>query len=452
MLRSLGFMEEFSTEELGHFVRTLSASFDEIEVLSLFEERLHVSSSSEDRGPLREVRTHSLMFTGIRKQRLHRFSICADDRDKLKGRIIAPSIDESEISSFSLNSPERDLMQIGANFDGGEYRSSSELLRRSEEYQRKLGQKWPNLDVILHFEQDHSKTALVNSHGVKGRYEKTFMRTIVLFKDRTLNTHSNIWNYVPVDFEDLADSIENRLVRMGKPASFLQNLQGSLPVLLSPRVVETICCIIAGAARLGLKWDTSMFSVLPDAFQLIDEPYLNGGYRSAPFDDEGTPTSRKTICYGPDRVTPFSDLATAHEHLTKSTGNGFRRGPFFEPSSDRPPSCHPSNLMLRPGEARSSDILTDHDQVLLLTQIPIPFSQLSGAGNMPSTVSLIGEIYQHGKHAAYWSGKRRVSSQSTTSRPGSFLGLIDRSAIVLKDGNLMAAGWFPHIFVPEMRW
>lgn len=112
---------------------------------------------------------------------------------------------------------------------------------------------------------------------------------------------------------------------------------------------------------------------------LLDNPHLENGLASVPFDDEGVATKKKDIIHEGKLITLLHNLKTAHKGNTKSTGNGFKN------SYASPVGVSPTNLYLEKGEKSFDDLLKEIGEGLLITE----FAGLhSGANSITGDFSL----------------------------------------------------------------
>jgi len=108
--------------------------------------------------------------------------------------------------------------------------------------------------------------------------------------------------------------------------------------------------------------------VLDERFTLVDDGRLDFASRSAPYDDEGVPTTRKSLIEGGVVRQFLYDLKTAGLAGAQPTGNGFKsglRGGGFQ----RPPDVAPSTWLVPPGERSLEEILSGLDEALLVEQV-----------------------------------------------------------------------------------
>jgi PmbA protein len=101
---------------------------------------------------------------------------------------------------------------------------------------------------------------------------------------------------------------------------------------------------------------------------LVDDGRLNHAPRSAPFDDEGVPTTQKHLIEGGVVRHFLYDLKTAGLAGAQPTGNGFKSG-LFGGGFQRPPDVAPSTWLVTPGSQTLNEILVGLDEALLVEQV-----------------------------------------------------------------------------------
>lgn len=112
---------------------------------------------------------------------------------------------------------------------------------------------------------------------------------------------------------------------------------------------------------------------------LLDDPHLENGLASVPFDDEGVATKKKDIIHEGKLMTLLHNLKTANKGNTKSTGNGFKN------SYASLVGVSPTNLYIQKGEKSFEELLKDVGEGLLITE----FAGLhSGANSITGDFSL----------------------------------------------------------------
>ncbi|MCS6793874.1 MAG: TldD/PmbA family protein [Oscillatoriaceae bacterium SKYG93] len=143
---------------------------------------------------------------------------------------------------------------------------------------------------------------------------------------------------------------------------------GSYPILFTPR---------AAASTLGNLFDTVLSgqvvyqkaspladkvgeTLFDERFTLFEEPA--SGPSACPFDDEGTPTSRKVYIERGTVKGFYWDRRWAARAGVTSTGNGFRGG-LSRPSPDM------VNLCIAPGQTSTADLIASMKEGLIVDQV-----------------------------------------------------------------------------------
>ncbi|HUS52604.1 MAG TPA: TldD/PmbA family protein [Thermohalobaculum sp.] len=144
---------------------------------------------------------------------------------------------------------------------------------------------------------------------------------------------------------------------------------GRFPVLFDERVASSLIGHILGAINgssiaRGASWlrDAMETQILPDGFDLIEDPLARRGAASRPFDGEGFAGRRKLLVEGGVLRSWVLDLATARQLGLSSTGNA-RRG------VGAPPSPGTSNIRVTEGAQSRADLIAAMGTGLLVTSL-----------------------------------------------------------------------------------
>lgn len=176
-----------------------------------------------------------------------------------------------------------------------------------------------------------------------------------------------------VDGLDLADQVVEKL-RWAEAATSAPT--GAMPVVFTPRGAMALLLPLAmGLNGKNVYLETSPLGeklgqqVLDDQFTLIDDGRMDFAPRSAPYDDEGVPTTRKPLIEGGVVESFLYDLKTASRMGVQPTGNGFKSSGIFGGGFRRPPGVSPATWQIPPGDRSQEQILADLDQALLVDQV-----------------------------------------------------------------------------------
>lgn len=125
---------------------------------------------------------------------------------------------------------------------------------------------------------------------------------------------------------------------------------------------------------------------------IIDDPLLDRGFASTPFDDEGVATYKKRVVSEGRLFTLLHNLKTANKAGVATTGNGFKA------SFASPISISPTNFYIEKGTQSLQDLMNEVGEGLIVTD----FAGLhSGANSITGDFSLAakGFYIKYGKKA-----------------------------------------------------
>lgn len=119
--------------------------------------------------------------------------------------------------------------------------------------------------------------------------------------------------------------------------------------------------------------------IASDIVSIIDDPLMDNGLASAPFDDEGVATLKKEIVSKGVLNTLLHNLKTANKANLKTTGNGFKS------SYSSPVSVEPTNFYIEKGMKTLEELMNELDEGVIITD----FAGLhSGANSITGDFSL----------------------------------------------------------------
>ncbi|MBU5335743.1 TldD/PmbA family protein [Intestinibacter bartlettii] len=129
-------------------------------------------------------------------------------------------------------------------------------------------------------------------------------------------------------------------------------------------LLSAFCGVFSADATqkgLSLLKDKENTMIASEKVTIIDNPLLDNGLSSAPFDDEGVATFKKEIVSKGKLTTLLHNLKTANKANTKSTGNGFKA------SYASSVSVSPSNFYIEKGDSSFDKILQTIGEGILIT-------------------------------------------------------------------------------------
>jgi PmbA protein len=255
------------------------------------------------------------------------------------------------------------------------------------------------ITVNLEIEKDFIRKTIINSNGLDVSFEKTIwgfsVEGVYLQNDESL-----VWLYdskyttrYSIDFTDLIAYIRNMYLFSRQNAKISS---GKYPVIFSPLAFSMLLEILSvslsgenvykGISPLKDKMKTQVFS---ENFTLIDDPLLEEGISSQPFDDEGILTNYKEVISNGVLNSFLYDLRTAYLMNTIPTGNGFR-----DYNSLPKPSF--SNMVVPNSETPLNSLISRVDKGLIVYNVLGGGQSNVNAGEFSVNVEL-GSLIESGK-------------------------------------------------------
>ncbi len=377
------------------------------------------------------------------------FSKWPEAQDFLESNWPPPLQCTLEKARYSLNGPQKYRELSPEREDLSSMKTVSDMTLGMRD---RLAKEWPHLKISSSLSYRTETVSLENSLGLSGSYDRGQIRAAFHFWNEKTKRLENVYLKHLDSEESVLAECRKKLDHMSTSLPCIQVTKGTSSLLLSPWIVEMICLGVASAVSVDSKETPQALEQLPLSFCLEDDPFLLRGLRKAPFDDEGTPTFKKTLCVGPEVKSRLSHLESAARNQSKSSGNGFRRSRFLEGAYELSPRILPTNLVLRAGTQTLSDVLKEHDQVILLEQMIFPLSKIDEFVSRSVAMCFEGKVYKDGRVAALLSGQRHPSARRVAKVGKAHGSLLDKSAVPLKTGQMTSSGWFPYVFLPRFTW
>ena len=185
-------------------------------------------------------------------------------------------------------------------------------------------------------------------------------------------------------------------------------------------LLETFSDVFSGeAAQRGLSLLKGKENqiIASEVVTIIDDPLLDKGLASTPFDDEGVATFKKELVSNGILKTLLHNLKTANKDKVKSTGNGFKA------SYSSPVSVEPTNLYIKKGDLSLESLMENINEGIVITD----FAGLhSGANSITGDFSLAAKGF-HVKN-----GKREYPVEQITVA-GNFFDLLKNIKLIGND-------------------
>ncbi len=225
----------------------------------------------------------------------------------------------------------------------------------------------------VHYADGMSGCRLYNSNGLDIGYQtnNAYAYISVIGKDETA-THSAYGISYNRDFnalneDDIVQKAHDKLVAKFGAESVATGLY---PIVFSNEAFASLLSVFMSSfsAEMAQK-DMSLLkgkvgqTIASKRFSLIDDPLLENGLASAPFDGEGVPMYRKHIIKDGKFETFLHNMNTAKKDGVKTTGNA-SRGSFKATVG-----VAPSNAFVEPSDLSVADLYSQVDNGLVITEL-----------------------------------------------------------------------------------
>lgn len=164
--------------------------------------------------------------------------------------------------------------------------------------------------------------------------------------------------------------------------------------------------------------------IAADCVTLMDDPLLEGGFDSAPFDGEGVASKTKAVVENGVLKTLLHNRKTAKKQGVASTGNALR------PGLSAPITVAPTNFFFKPGNKTLAELEADMSDGLVITDL----SGLHAGANMTSgDFSLLSKGY-------LLKGGKRVQPVEQITIAGNFYDVLKNIRAIGSDLIFPASG------------
>jgi len=256
-----------------------------------------------------------------------------------------------------------------------------------------------DISVNLEIEKTLIRKSIINSNGLDVSFGKTIwgfsVEGMYIQPDESL-----LWLYdskystkYSIDFSDVVSYIRNMYL-FSKQNATIQ--KGQYPIIFSPLSFSILLDILSVSLSgenvfkgISPLRDRLRDQVLSEKFTLVDDPLLEEGIFSQPFDDEGVLTNHKEIISNGVLNSFIYDLRTAYLMNTTSTGNGFR-------DYDSLPKPSFSNVVVPNSETSLNNLISQVDRGLIVYNVLGGGQSNINAGEFSVNVEL-GSLIEGGK-------------------------------------------------------
>jgi PmbA protein len=297
------------------------------------------------------------------------------------GQIQPDILVDKAIAIARLNSPETIELTAAKkeiHDDSKQLLSVENLVEIGETAIASLRLEYPELICSAELEGETETTILLNSQGLNCQYTETassfFLGAELIRGEDFLGVYDGEYSKDNLNPDLIVKQIRQRL-HWAK-----QNVaapQGKIPVLFTGNEAGLFWGTISAAlnakrvVEASSPWsDRQERLVLSELLTLSQQPTLRP--YNCPFDDEGTSTQELTLIDRGILRSFYSDLVTARELGLNSTGNGFR------PGLDSYPSPALVNLIVEPGSASLSELISQLDDGIIVDRVLGGGADISG--------------------------------------------------------------------------
>lgn len=289
-----------------------------------------------------------------------------------KAKENAEIVDKEEGIIFSEKAEYQDLNIDSDDFGEISPENKIELLKKAEEAAYDYDQRIEVVNYCMYsdmmLEEVMDNTAELE---LSNNSQLAYMYLSVVAADETDKKSSGkvIVKRKFADFDPvkLAEEVASEAVSL-LGASSIES--GDYPVLLRHDVAGDLLQTFASTLSAeNVQKGLSLFEgklddkVAVDDLTLIDDPFMEEGFRSTPFDSEGYPTRKKEIIKNGILTTYLYNLKAAAREGVKSTGNAFRS------SHKSSVGIAPTNLYIEPGKTGFDQLKKMKERTLLITDI-----------------------------------------------------------------------------------
>ncbi|MBD3367245.1 MAG: hypothetical protein GF405_03585 [Candidatus Eisenbacteria bacterium] len=246
--------------------------------------------------------------------------------------------------------------------------------------------------------RDLQKVTVLTSEGFEGSFERTVYEHGVggrLIEGENL---LHVWEHhagstASFDHDAMADEVieMTKKGRVNAPVS-----TGPTTVILTPRaLIDVLMTLHLGLNGSVVERGISPLSdklgetVFDERITIVDDGLMDGGFGSAPFDDEGTSMSRTPLVENGRVVSYFTDRRSAERLEHPATGNGLRVKRLVQTKQlSKSPAPEITNWVIPAGEKPLDELIDGvKDGVMVDSIMGILMSNLM-AGDFSGNIAL----------------------------------------------------------------
>ncbi|MFW5976307.1 MAG: TldD/PmbA family protein [Bacillota bacterium] len=355
----------------------------------------------------------------------------------------AEVLDKREEEIFGGSEKYKDIKPYTPELNNIDNQEKIDLVKSLEKYAFESDDRVTAVNYCLYSDQEF-ENSIINSKGLDLNYKNNIAYlylSVVAKEDDDVKTASRYiitQDFSEFDAKKLAKKAVDEVVSLFGSESLPS---GKYPVIFRRDVAADILAEFSSTfSAENVQKGMSLFKgkleekVANKNITIIDDPFLNRGFKTAPFDGEGVATYKKNIIEKGRLKTFLHNLKTARKAGTESTGNaerGSHKG-YIDIS--------PTNMYIKPGSTDYDEIINSVEEGVLVTKLQ---GLHAGANSVSGDFSLsaAGFYIENGKI-------KKPVEQITIA--GNFIELLKDIEIIGKDLKMGLPG-NGHIGSPSLK-
>jgi len=238
-----------------------------------------------------------------------------------------------------------------------------------------MKKKAPDITINVYLDKQIKNIRIINSSGLDQSYDVTQYTAAILSKFYRSKDGINKEICMTKFFDFPEEKIDELISEFRSTETPCKVPTKSMPVIFKPSATWSILYrIMVGSngenyvKKITPLTDKIGEQIFSDKITVVDDPTLDYGAFSVPYDDEGIPTSKKYIVEKGIFKNFLFDLSSGAESGKGSSGNGLRVG-MWNRGIDIPANPRPTNLVLQPGDMKYEDMVKDIKEGILIIDV-----------------------------------------------------------------------------------
>jgi len=283
-----------------------------------------------------------------------------------------------ETMDYSFNPP-AEFQSVHIYSDVLAQQSIEDYIPRCENFVNTVMQASNNISVDCFFEKIVTTINIQNSLGLDSGFINT---TLTFYTEMRLTQNDTMYEMeMQLDSHDSTLNEQEYAQQVVEEMPYLSHIKSVKPgkrlVLFTPDCFGDLflaletglrgSAVVKGMSPLKGKIGQQIFD---ERITIIDDSTDPNGKCAAPFDDEGTPGKRTYLVRNGVLENFICDLKSAAALDCEPTGNGSRnKGIYRVKSYTVKPICEFSNVIIKPGEMTTEDMIKSIDEGVLVQAI-----------------------------------------------------------------------------------